>query len=170
MTNRQTRTRTPRRVKSWGNKETVTETLGANAKQLVDLLGGYYAGRGVTSVPGITSMRQIGHVAVKSLVAGGMIDVHFGIRVADKDVDVNLFPIPSLDDASWLWQYRLIDQNLLSTDGTAGVVNFHIINIDSKARRKLRAVDDRLWFYTFNSDATDGIFTWINIRTLLALP
>ena len=169
MTQR-TRTRTPRRIKSWANSELITESLGSNARQLHDVLGGYYTGRGVTSVPGVTVMRIIGQIGVKSNAAGGNVDVHFGFRIADKDADLAAFPVPYLDDADWLWQGRVNDDNFITWNGTLTVVNHHMIPLDVGSRRRLRTVDDRLFLFTFNSDATDTIRTTLSTRTLLALP
>ncbi len=169
MTQR-TRTRTPRRVKDWADIEVRNESLSANGKQLSSVLNTYYLARGVSSVPGLTVMRIIGSVTVKSNSIQGSVDVHFGIRVADKDVDIADFPVPYIDSASWMWIDRVIDTNLLNTDGAVGVIRRHRIDLDVGSRRRLRAVDDRLRFFAFNSDATNSIAYSFSLRVLLALP
>ncbi len=169
MTTR-TRVRTPRRRKDWGNSELVTETLAANGKQLHDALGGYYSGRGVNSVPDVTVMRMIGSIHVRSTVAAGNVDVHFGLIIRDKAQNTADMPVPFIDDSDWLWQYRIVDDNFLTWDGTSKSNNFHRIDLDIKAKRRITNPDDRLFLFTFNSDATDPIKTVLSTRTLLALP
>ena len=169
MTNRQ-RVKTPRRIKDWANAEFLDEGLAASAPSKRDLLATYYLGRGVNSVPGLTVMRIIGHMAVKCNTTGGTIDTRFGIRVTDKDVDVTDMPKPFQDNASWLWQERILDANLGASIGGTNIVNWHRIDMDVGSRRRLKAVDDRLWFYSFNDDATDAISVTYSLRVLLALP
>ena len=169
MTTR-TRTRTPRRIKSWADVEHRNEALGANGKELSNLLVDYYTARGQTSAPGATVMRIIGSVTVKSNVASGQVDVHFGIKVVDKDFSSASIPVPYLEQSSWLWTERIIDTNLMSFDGTNGAVNRHRIALDVGSRRRLHAADDRLMFYIFNSDATNAIAYSYDLRILLALP
>ncbi len=164
-----TRTRTPRRIKDWAHEELTTETLAANGVQVRDLLTGWYADRGITSAPGVTTMRIIGQVFVKSNSGIGVVDVSFGILVMNKDF-ISVVPKPYQDTASWLWTGKAFGVNLLSTDGTNAAVNFHKLEFDVKARRKIRHADERLFFITFNSDATDTIKTHLTARTLLALP
>ena len=169
MTNR-TRVRTPRRTKSWANDEASNESLAANAAELNDLLATYYTGRGVTSVPGMTVMKIIGHIAVKCNTASGRVDVRMGIRTDLSTITSGDFPKPYLVDSNWLWQERVLDQNLMSNNLASGVVNKHRFEIDVSGRRILRSVADRLWLYIFNDDATDTIAYDYSLRVLLALP
>jgi len=121
-------------------------------------------------MPGETIMRMIGHITVKSNSNAGVVDAHFGIRLADKDVTSALFPIPYQDNSNWMWQERVLDNNLLSNDLVTGVANRHRFEVDVSSRRRLRSADERAFFYCFNSDATDSISFSYHLRILLALP
>jgi len=168
MTNR-TRTRTPRRIKDWAHRELQTETLAANATQTNDLLTGWYADRGVTSVPGVTVMRVVGQMYVHSVAVAGVVDVNVGILVLNKDF-TGVAPLPYLDTAQWLWTFKFFGKNVLESNSAAGHTGFHMVSFDVKARRRIRHADERLFFITFNSDATDAIKMHLTARILLALP
>ena len=169
MTSRN-RVRTPRRIKDWANSEVVVETIAANQTFLHSVLGPYYSNRGVNSIPGLTIMKIIGHLTVRTNNIGGDIDMHFGMRLANKDVSVTSYPIPYVDDSNWMWQERVLDTNFLMNNGATGVVVRHRLEVDLGARRKLQNVEERLFFSAFNSDATDSARYSFHFRVLLALP
>ena len=164
------RARTPRRVKDWASVDFENEGLAANAAEISDVLATYYSDRGVTSIPGITVMRIIGMMTCQSNVISGNLDLHFGIRVANSGVSATTFPTPYRDPANWLWTERVLDKNFLSNSLSVGVTNRHRFEVDVGSRRRLRSVEDRLFFYGFNSDATSIASYSYHLRILLALP
>ena len=155
-----------RRRTEWDNTISDNVSIAAGAQGVIEMTAGYREAANGATRKGLTIIRMIGNLLVRSTSASQRGEWVAGIAmVAEEAAVATIFPDPGTDVLfSWLWWDRGVDFH----EAGGNVQNRY--PIDVKSRRRFAQGTERLYFVFDNDSPLTGIELAVGIRVLYALP
>ena len=157
-----------RRKRVWFFSENVNTHVG-NDNAAFDILSGARSALGVGGFPGWTLAAIVGQVypEVSVVQPGIAVDCRLGIVPGTQGQAAANLPIPYVDEGDFLWTnteyYQIVDVSAIGW----GVRR--VIEVRTKAQRKLEEIEDTLWFVSRQNNTSDITVRW-RLRILLLAP